>query len=72
MADVRSALADSTAEGGWQRRQDDRVDVYLRGASRVRVIWQGDDAISGSSRFQDDIMESYTRELDTVRAWLAG
>ncbi len=72
MADERSALAEYTAKTGWQRRTDDRVDVYLRGASRVRVIWQGDDAISGSSRFQDDLMESYTRDLATVRAWLAG
>ncbi|MUL48939.1 hypothetical protein FZI85_04875 [Mycobacterium sp. CBMA293] len=72
MADERSALAERTAETGWTRHQDDRVDVYMRGTARVRVIWQGDDAISGSSRFQDDIMESYTRELNTVRAWLAG
>jgi hypothetical protein len=47
------------------------VDVYLRGAQRVRVIWQGDATISGASRFQDDIMESYTRELGTVRAWMS-
>jgi hypothetical protein len=72
MADERSALAERIAEGGWQRHQDERVDVYLRGLSRVRVIWQGDDAISGASRFQDDLMDSYTRDLDTVRAWLAG
>jgi len=71
MADERSALAERTAASGWQRHTDDRVDVYLRGASRVRVIWRGDDAISGGTRFQDDIMEQYTRELDTVRAWLA-
>lgn len=72
VVDERSALATYTAEKGWQRRTDDRVDIYLRGASRVRVIWQGADAISGSSRFQDDMMETYTRDLDTVRAWLAG
>ncbi|CAM5698547.1 hypothetical protein MAUB1S_02782 [Mycolicibacterium aubagnense] len=72
MADERSALAAHTAGTGWQRWTDDRVDVYLRGASRVRVIWRGDDAISGGSRFQDDIMENYTRELATVRAWLVG
>lgn len=72
MADERSALAESTAEGGWQRRQDDRVDIYLRGPQRVRVIWRGDAAISGASRFQDDIMETYTRDLATVRAWMAG
>ncbi|MDH6247331.1 hypothetical protein [Mycobacterium sp. OTB74] len=67
----RSRLAAYTAEGGWQRHQDERVDVFLRGASRVRVIWRGDDQINGGSRFQDDILESYSRELDTVRAWLA-
>jgi hypothetical protein len=72
MADERSALAESTAGSGWQRRQDDRVDIYLRGPQRVRVIWQGDEAISGASRFQDDIMENYTRELSTVRAWMGG
>ncbi|MGB8403674.1 MAG: hypothetical protein WCE30_06295 [Mycobacterium sp.] len=72
MADERSALADSTAATGWQRRQDERVDIYLRGAQRVRVIWQGDSAISGATRFQDDMMENYTRELGTVRAWMAG
>lgn len=72
MADERSALAENTAANGWQRRQDERVDIYLRGAQRVRVIWQGDEAISGASRFQDDMMENYTRELGTVRAWMAG
>ena len=72
VADERSTLAAHTAETGWQRHTDDRVDVYLRGASRVRVIWRGDDAISGGTRFDEDIMENYTRDLDTVRAWLAG
>ena len=70
MADERSALAETTTSNGWQRRIDDRVDIYLRGPQRVRVIWQGSDAISGASRFQDDIMETYTRELSTVRAWM--
>lgn len=67
----RAALAETTQAVGWQRRVDDRVDVYLRGATRVRVIWRGDDAISGGSRFQDDVMESYSRELATVKGWLA-
>jgi hypothetical protein len=72
MADERSALAECTAQGGWQRRQDDRVDIYLRGPQRVRVIWQGDEAISGATRFHDDVMETYTRELSTVRGWMGG
>lgn len=73
MADVteRQALAQTTEEHGWSRRVADRVDVYLRGASRVRVIWQGDEAISGGSRYQDDIMEQYSRDLATVKGWLS-
>jgi hypothetical protein len=43
----------------------------VRGPVRVRVIWQGDDAISGGSRFQDDNMESYSRDFATVKGWLA-
>ncbi|MGA9373954.1 MAG: hypothetical protein WBV64_02800 [Mycobacterium sp.] len=70
-ATERQALADSAAERGWNRRAADRVDIYLRGASRIRVIWQGEDDISGGSRHQDDMMEQYTRELATVKGWLA-
>ena len=69
--DVRSELAEITAAAGWDRRIDDRVDIYLRGQTRVRVIWQGNDAISGGSRFQDDNLETYSRDLDTVKGWLA-
>jgi hypothetical protein len=67
----RAALAQTTEAVGWTRRIDERVDVYVRGATRVRVIWRGDDAISGGSRFQDDTMESYSRDLATVKGWLA-
>ena len=35
------------------------------------VIWTGDDVLTGSSRYQDDLMETYTRELDTLKSWLA-
>ena len=69
--DLRSELAEITAAAGWNRRIDDRVDIYLRGQTRVRVIWRGDDAISGGSRFQDDNLETYSRDLDTVKGWLA-
>lgn len=69
--DERAALAKITAEAGWQRREVDRVDVYQRGATRIRVIWRGDDAISGGSRFQDEVMETYSRDLATVKSWLA-
>jgi len=69
--DLRSELAEITAAAGWDRRIDDRVDIYLRGQTRVRVIWRGDDAISGGSRFQDDNLETYSRDLNTVKGWLA-
>jgi hypothetical protein len=68
--DERTALAQATQAAGWRRRELDRVDVYLRGLARVRVIWQGNDAISGGSRFHDDIMEQYSRDLTTVKGWL--
>ena len=41
------------------------------GKTRVRVIWRGDDAISGGSRFDEDGLEKYSRDLDTVKKWLA-
>jgi hypothetical protein len=69
--DLRSELAEITAAAGWQRRVDDRVDIYLRGQTRVRVIWQGDEAISGGSRYQDDGLETYSRDLATIKGWLA-
>ena len=69
--DERTALAELTEAAGWHRREVDRVDVYLRGPARVRVIWPGDDAISGGSRFQDDVMEAYSRDLATVKGWLS-
>jgi hypothetical protein len=69
--DLRSELADTTAAAGWNRRVDDRVDIYLRGLTRVRVIWRGNDAISGGTRYQDDALETYSRDLDTVKGWLS-
>jgi hypothetical protein len=68
--DERTALAQATESAGWHRRAVERVDVYLRGIARVRVIWQGDDVISGGSRFQDDVMEQYSRDPNTIKGWL--
>lgn len=67
----RQALAATSGERGWNRRAADRVDIYMRGATRIHVIWQGEDVISGGSRHQDDIMEQYTRDLATVKGWLS-
>jgi hypothetical protein len=69
--DERTALAQSSVEQGWKRRAiDDRVDVYSRGAIRIRVIWQGEAKLSGASIFVDQWYDNYTRDLGTVRAWL--
>lgn len=68
--DERTALATLSEAAGWHRREVERVDVYLRGAVRVRVIWAGNDSISGGSRFHDDNLEAYSRDFDTVKAWL--
>ena len=68
--DERAALAESNEEQGWQRRAtDDRVDVYTRGAVRIRLIWQGNSKLSGASIFVNEWYDIYTRDLDTVRAW---
>ena len=67
----RATLAQSGEEQGWKRRAiDDRVDVYSRGAIRIRVIWQGEAKLSGASIFVDQWYDNYTRDLGTVRAWL--
>ena len=73
MADAteRQSLAATGEECGWNRRVADRVDIYMRDTTRIRVIWAGDDALSGSSRHQDDIMEQYSRDLATVKGWLS-
>jgi hypothetical protein len=69
--DERAALAKATEASGWQRREVERVDIYLRGKSRVRVIWRGNEAISGGSRFDEGGLEQYSRDLNTVKKWLS-
>jgi hypothetical protein len=66
----RQALAELGEQQGWSVRESGSADVYLRGTARIRVIWQGDLAISGASVYYDDILGTYTRELATVRNWL--
>ena len=68
--DERAALARSNEEQGWTRRAiDDRVDVYIRGGVRIRLIWQGNSKLSGASIFVNEMYDNYTRDLATVRAW---
>jgi hypothetical protein len=68
--DERQAICEAGNEKGWQRRESGRVDVYLRDRFRIRVIWQGNEVISGASFFEDEMYELYTRDLAKVRAWL--
>jgi hypothetical protein len=68
--DERQAISEAGAEKGWQRRESGRVDIYLRDRYRIRVIWQGNEVISGASFFDNEWFELYTRDLAKVRAWL--
>ena len=67
--DERQDLHQLAEQAGWRRKDLDRVDVYTRGTTRVRVIWQGSAAISGASLYHDDILTTYTRDLSAVNAW---
>lgn len=68
--DERRELQQLAEQGGWRRNDLGRVDLFLRGDTRVRVIWRGADAISGATLMQDDVMMTYTRELTAVNNWL--
>jgi len=73
MADTgeRQVLAQLGEERGWNRRiSDERADIYIKGTVRIRVVWAGDQDISGASLFHDQWYESYTRDPSTVSAWL--
>jgi len=70
VTDERHAISQLGEEQGWQHRVNHRADVFTRGDKRVRVIWQGDSRISGAAFFDEEMYESYTRELDKVRTWL--
>jgi hypothetical protein len=68
--DERQTIADLADVGGWERRSVDRTDYYAKAGTRVQVVWQGTEAISGGSLYLDDILTTYTRELGTVKGWL--
>jgi hypothetical protein len=73
MADTgeRQVLAQLGEERGWNRRiSDERADIFMKGTVRIRVVWAGDQDISGASLFHDQWYESYTRDPSTVSAWL--
>jgi hypothetical protein len=67
--DERKTVAEIAEGQGWQRRVSlDRNDVFLRGTVRIRAMWAGD-KLNGATLFHDEMYESYTREVSTLRAW---
>jgi len=68
--DERQTLADLADLGGWERRDVDRTDYYVKGILRVQVLWHGAEAISGGSLYHDDILTAYSRDLNTVKGWI--
>lgn len=67
--DERQALSERAEQSGWQRRVVDHVDVYTRGATRIRVIWSGTERIAGGSLYQDDVLTTYAHEMAAVDRW---
>ena len=66
----RQALATLGEELGWEHRPSaDHAEVFNKGTVRIRVNWAGEQ-ISGATIFHDQMYESYTRDADTLRAWL--
>jgi hypothetical protein len=70
--DERQTAAELANERDWQRRVsgDGRHDNYSRGTVRIRVVWEGDNKLSGAALFHDEMYESYTRDPSTISAWL--
>jgi hypothetical protein len=66
----RGEVSQLAAQAGWQHRDADRSDYYLRRPERVHIVWQGSQAISGGALYRDNILMSVSRELDTVKSWL--
>jgi hypothetical protein len=66
----RDELSQLAAQAGWEHRDADRSDYFLRRPERVHVVWQGGDAISGGVLYRDGILMSLTRDVDTVKGWL--
>lgn len=66
----RDDVTELAEQAGWQHRDADRSDYYLRRPERVHIVWQGGHAISGSALYRDNILMSISRDLDTVKGWL--
>ncbi len=66
----REDVSELAEQAGWQHRDADRSDYYLRRPERVHIVWQGSRAISGGALYRDNILMSISRDLDTVTGWL--
>ncbi|ABM13803.1 MULTISPECIES: hypothetical protein [Mycolicibacterium] len=68
--DERQAVSALAEQTGWHHRVDERSDYFDKGVVRIHVVWQGDAAISGGTLYHDDLMQTYSNDLSTVRGWL--
>jgi hypothetical protein len=69
-ADLRKEISERAVQAGWDCRDTDRTDYFTRTPVRVHVIWQGNDKISGGALYHDDLLMTYSRDLNTVAGWL--
>lgn len=68
--DERQAVSELAEEAGWHHRAADRSDYFDKGVVRIHVVWQGDAVITGGTLYHDDLMQTYSKDLGTVRGWL--
>lgn len=68
--DERQAVSALAEQTGWNHRVADRSDYFDKGVVRVHVVWRGESAISGGTLYHDDLMQTYTKDLPTIRGWL--
>ena len=68
--DERAEVSGLATQAGWQHRDADRVDYYTRQPDRVRIVWQGNQKISGGVLYKDGVLMVLTRDLNTIRSWL--
>ena len=57
----RDEVISLAEQAGWQHRDADRSDYYLRRPDRVHIVWQGSHAISGGALYKDGILMSTSR-----------
>ncbi len=66
----RQAISALAEEAGWNHRIADRSDYFNKGVVRVHIVWRGDSDINGGTLYHDDFLQTYSRDLPTVKGWL--